>query len=182
MYINNKCRYQSITQQYLKRCLIKDANYYMFRPIAAIIRFPSEIMVVMLYRIGMVMSLSNENLTMAAIGRNIWLLASFIKHLFRYCCVIDWYLHLLFCLYRSGSLTTAAGELAKYKLDLVDVLEVRWDKGDTVRTGHCIFLYENGSENHQWRTGFFERHGIVSAVTRGEFVSDRMSWIVLRCR
>jgi hypothetical protein len=35
---------------------------------------------------------------MAAIGRNMYmlLLASFIKHLFRYCCVIDWYLHLLF--------------------------------------------------------------------------------------
>ena len=44
-------------------------------------------------------------------------------------------------LYRSGSLTTAAGELAKYKLDLVDVLEVRWDKGDTVRTGDYIFFY-----------------------------------------
>jgi len=55
-YINNRCRYQSITQQYLKRCLIKDDNNYMFRPIAAIIRFLSKSMVVVLYRIGMVMS------------------------------------------------------------------------------------------------------------------------------
>ena len=54
--INNRCRYQSITQQYLKRCLIKDDNNCMFRPIAAIIRFSSESMVVVLYRIGMVMS------------------------------------------------------------------------------------------------------------------------------
>ena len=53
--INNRCRYQSITQQYLKRCLIKDDNNYMFRPIAAIIRFSSESMVVVLYGIGMVM-------------------------------------------------------------------------------------------------------------------------------
>ena len=54
--INNMCRYQSTTQQYLKRCLIKNDNNYMFRPIAAIIRFSSESMVVVLYRFGMVMS------------------------------------------------------------------------------------------------------------------------------
>ena len=54
--INNRCRYQSITQQYLKGCLIKDDNNYMFQPIGAIIRFSSESMVVVLYRIGMVMS------------------------------------------------------------------------------------------------------------------------------
>ena len=42
--IDNRCRCQSITQQYLKSCLIKTAsNYmYMFRPIAAIIRFSFE--------------------------------------------------------------------------------------------------------------------------------------------
>ena len=57
-HLNNRCRYQSITQQYLKRCLIKDANnyIYMFRPIAAIISFSSESMVIVFYRIGMVMS------------------------------------------------------------------------------------------------------------------------------
>jgi len=32
-------------------------------------------------------------------------------------------------LYRSGSLTTVVGELARYKLNLVSVQEVRWDKG-----------------------------------------------------
>ena len=56
VYINNRCRYQSLTQQYLKRCLIKDDYNYMFRPIADIIRFSSERMVVVLYMIGMVMS------------------------------------------------------------------------------------------------------------------------------
>jgi len=52
----NRCRYQSIKQQYLKRCLIKDDSNYLFRLIAAIIRFSSESMVVVLYRIGMGMS------------------------------------------------------------------------------------------------------------------------------
>jgi len=55
-YINNRCGYQSITQQYLKRCLIKDDSNYMFRPIAAIIRFSTESMVVVFYRTGMGMS------------------------------------------------------------------------------------------------------------------------------
>ena len=44
-------------------------------------------------------------------------------------------------LYRAGSLTAAARELARYKLDLVDVQEVRWDKGGTVRAGDYNFFY-----------------------------------------
>jgi hypothetical protein len=44
-------------------------------------------------------------------------------------------------MYRLGSLTTAARELAKYKLDLVGVQEVRWDKGCTVRARIIFFLY-----------------------------------------
>ena len=35
-------------------------------------------------------------------------------------------------LYMAGSLTAVARELARYKLDLVSVQEVRWDKGGTV--------------------------------------------------
>ena len=51
-------------------------------------------------------------------------------------------------LYRSGSLTTAARELARYKLYLVDVQEVRWDKGGTVRAGDYIyFFYEKHLED-----------------------------------
>jgi len=36
---------------------------------------------------------------------------------------------------REGSLTAAARELARYKLDLVGVQEVRWEKGGTVTAG-----------------------------------------------
>ena len=38
-------------------------------------------------------------------------------------------------LFRAGSLKAAARELARYKLDLVGVQEVRWDKGGTIRAG-----------------------------------------------
>ena len=73
-------------------------------------------------------------------------------------------------------------ELARYKLDLVGVQEVRWDRGGTVRAGDYNFFYGKVNENYQLRTGGFVHHRIVSAVTRVEFVSDRMSKIVLRGR
>jgi len=43
-------------------------------------------------------------------------------------------------LYRAGSPSAAARKLARYKLDLVGVQEIRWDKGGTVRTGDYNFL------------------------------------------
>jgi exonuclease III len=58
-------------------------------------------------------------------------------------------------LYRSGSLKTIARELGKYKLDLMGVQEVRWDKGGTERAEDYTFLYGAGNEDHQLGTGFF---------------------------
>jgi len=43
-------------------------------------------------------------------------------------------------LYRTGSLKAAARELARYKLDVVGVQEVRWDKGGTVRERDYDFV------------------------------------------
>ena len=46
-------------------------------------------------------------------------------------------------LYRAGSLTAVTRELARYKLDLVGVQEVWWDKGGTVRAGaYNSFLWK----------------------------------------
>ena len=45
-------------------------------------------------------------------------------------------------LYRAGSLMVAARELARYKLDLVGVQEVRWEKEGTVKAGDYSFLWE----------------------------------------
>jgi exonuclease III len=47
-------------------------------------------------------------------------------------------------LYRIGSLKTVARELGKYKLDLVGVQEVRWEKGGTERAEDYSFLYGQG--------------------------------------
>jgi exonuclease III len=58
-------------------------------------------------------------------------------------------------LYRAGSLMAAARELARYKLDLVGMQEVKWDKGGTLRAGDYNFLYWKGDENHQLGTGVF---------------------------
>ena len=67
-------------------------------------------------------------------------------------------------------------------MDLVGVQEFRWEKGDTVRAGDYNFFYGNVGENHQLGTGFFVHQRIASAVKRVEFVSDRMSYRVLRGR
>jgi hypothetical protein len=81
-------------------------------------------------------------------------------------------------LYRSGSFTTAR-EWVRYKLDLMDVQEVRWDKWGTVRKGDCNFSGEKKVISSNGNR-IFVHYGIVSAVKREEFVSDRMSYIVLR--
>jgi exonuclease III len=83
-------------------------------------------------------------------------------------------------LYRSGFLKTVSGELAKYKLDLVGIQEVRWDKGGTEPAGDSNFF--NGNENADLRlgTGFFVHKRIISAVKRIETVSDRMSYIYIK--
>jgi hypothetical protein len=83
-------------------------------------------------------------------------------------------------LYMAGSLETVARELEKYKLDLVGVQEVGWEKGGTVRAEDCTFFSGEGNKDHQLGTGFFVYKRIMSAVKRAEFVSDRMSYIILR--
>jgi hypothetical protein len=55
---------------------------------------------------------------------------------------------------------------------------VGWDEGGVVRAGNCNFINGKGNEN---QLGMRLHHRIVSAVKR-EFVSGRMSYIVLRCR
>jgi hypothetical protein len=53
-------------------------------------------------------------------------------------------------LYMAGSLMTVAKELARYKLDLVGVQEVRWDKGGTVRPGDYNFFTAKGMRIISW--------------------------------
>jgi hypothetical protein len=73
-------------------------------------------------------------------------------------------------LYRIGSLKTAVRELRKYKVDLVDVHKVRWEKGGTEWAEDYTFFYGEGNGDHLLGTGFFVHKRIVSAVRRVEFI------------
>jgi hypothetical protein len=48
-------------------------------------------------------------------------------------------------LYRAGSVTATTRELARYKLGLIGVHEVRWDKGGTVRARDYNFFLGKGN-------------------------------------
>jgi hypothetical protein len=58
-------------------------------------------------------------------------------------------------LYKAGSLMAAARELARYKLELVGVKEVTWDKEGTVKVGDYSF-FSMGKEMKifSWEQGF----------------------------
>jgi hypothetical protein len=77
---------------------------------------------------------------------------------------------------------TVSRELARYKLDLVRVQEVRWEGGGTEPAGEYTFFYGKGHENHELDTDFFVHKRIMSAFKSVEFVSDRMSYIILKGR
>ena len=62
-------------------------------------------------------------------------------------------------LYRAGSLTTAARELARYKLDLMGVQEVRWDKGGTARAADYNFFKEKEMKIINWEHNFLYTKG-----------------------
>jgi exonuclease III len=57
-------------------------------------------------------------------------------------------------LYRSGFSKTVSRESAKYKLDLVGVQEVRWDKGGAEPAENYTFFYRNGNAEDNLGTGF----------------------------
>jgi hypothetical protein len=59
---------------------------------------------------------------------------------------------------------------------MLDLVGVRWGRGGTESAGEYTFFYGKGNENHELGTGLFIHKGIISIVTRAEFISDRTSY------
>jgi hypothetical protein len=80
-------------------------------------------------------------------------------------------------MYRTGLLSAVAEEISKYKLDLLGVQEVRWNRGGTEPADEYTFFYGTGNEIYELGTGLFVHNRIISAVKR-----DGMAYIILRGR
>jgi hypothetical protein len=59
-------------------------------------------------------------------------------------------------------------------------VQVRWEKGVTEQTEDYTFFCGEENEDHQLGTVFLYIRKIISAVRRVEFVTDRISYIILR--
>jgi hypothetical protein len=80
--------------------------------------------------------------------------------------------------YGHESFSTASKELSKYKLDLVGVQEIRRE-GSGNEPAEYTFFNGKGNENHELCRGFL---CIRDSLRGTAFVSDRMSYIILRDR
>jgi hypothetical protein len=61
------------------------------------------------------------------------------------------------------------------------LFELNYLLSNLAQLKHQLPRYQ-GNGDHQLGTGFFVHKRIVSAVRRGKFISDRMSYIILRGR
>jgi hypothetical protein len=78
-------------------------------------------------------------------------------------------------------LKTVARELGKCNLDFVGVQEVGWDKGRGHWTGRGLYIFIwTGELGSLVRNRFFVHKKIVPSVRRVEFISDRVSYRILR--
>jgi hypothetical protein len=83
-------------------------------------------------------------------------------------------------LYRAGLLKTVATDFAMCNADLVAIKVAKPNNVGSLPTDDYTFFYGSGNVKHHLGTDILVCKGIRSAVERGELISDRMSYIMLR--
>ena len=78
------------------------------------------------------------------------------------------------------TLTSVSTELATYKLDLVGVQEIRWDKRGNHKSRELYLFLWKRKQKSSIGNRIFVHHGRVSPVKKVEFVSDMMTYAVLK--
>jgi hypothetical protein len=78
-----------------------------------------------------------------------------------------------------GAIRSQLGGLQKYKSDLMEVQEVRWEGEGYQIADTYTFFHGKGNVNHHLGAGFFMHNRIISGVKRVDFVRDRILYITL---
>lgn len=71
-------------------------------------------------------------------------------------------------------------QLAKCKLDLKRVWEVRWDQGSTEAANRYTFFCGNRNAYHHLGTGFSVHKGTISTFKRVDYDGSRISHLTIR--
>lgn len=82
---------------------------------------------------------------------------------------------------RAGALADLKEQMAKYKIKIAALQEVRWTGEGVIRSGNFSMFY-SGGDNRRNGTGFLVDNTMVSAVLDFKAVSDRLCTIRIKSR
>jgi hypothetical protein len=84
-------------------------------------------------------------------------------------------------LYATGALTTVVSAIETYRLDIVDIQELRWTGSGSIRSNNQTVFYSCGT-NHEAGVGFIIKNDILPYVKNFIAYNERLSYIQVECK